>query len=111
MIIPCTHDPIHKIALIRQKKQPLRVLVESSDRVDALRIMNIVDHIVFLAFFRCADNSRRLVKREQDAFFLLAYASPLKTDRLPRQHSCPGPGADSVHSDCTRLDLTVRLTS
>ena len=39
MIIPRTHDPVHEIALIRQKQQPFRILIKTSDRIDPLGIV------------------------------------------------------------------------
>ena len=71
MIIPCTHDPIHKIALIRQKQQPFRILIQPSDRIDTQRIVKVLRHRRLISLFLgAADNSSRLIKQQKDFFIL-----------------------------------------
>lgn len=67
MIIPCTHDPVHEIALIRQKQQPFRILIQPSDRIDTQRIIKVLRHRRLISLFLgAADDPSRLVKQQKD---------------------------------------------
>lgn len=67
MIIPRTHDPVHEIALIRQKQQPFRILIQPSDRIDTQRIIEVLRHRRLISLFLgAADDPSRLVKQQKD---------------------------------------------
>ena len=66
MVIPCTVDPIYEIALIRQKDESLRLLIETADRVHSRVVVDRFDDVrCFILITRRAHDPTRLVVREQ----------------------------------------------
>ena len=75
MTITAAQDLLHHLTLIGQKQKTLGILIEASDRIDTLRIIDIVDHVdnllSVLGVCCCTDNSTRFIKREKNLFLLL----------------------------------------
>lgn len=81
MIIPRTHDPVHEIALIRQKQQPFRILIQPSDRIDTQRIIKVLRHRRLISLFlSAADDSPWLVKQQEYFLLLLRDRVSVQTD-------------------------------
>ena len=80
MIVAGTQDLIHQIAVVGQKDQPLRVFVQSTNREDALAVVNKVHNVIALAVFRCADNTDRFIEGDENQIFGLARLDQLTVD-------------------------------
>ena len=111
MHISGSHHFIDDTAVIGQKQQSLRILVQPSDRIDALWIVYIIHDIILLPLFRRADNTGRLVKSQKNHLILLFYRFSTENHFLRRQYPCACTRRLSVDHDIPRLDLPVRLSA
>lgn len=77
MIIPSFHDAVHQTSLIRKKKQSLRFLVKTADRIYPHRVIQIFRYCHFIPLLSgTADDPSWLVKKNKDLFFLYRYGLP-----------------------------------
>lgn len=111
MVVACTHDLIHQISLISQKKKSLGFFVQSAYRINTQRIFQIVRDGYLLALLLCtAYNSSWFVKKKQYFLFIFMNRYVIYADFIFRQYFLTADGLLAVHCDSSFLDHPVCLS-
>ena len=111
MHISRPHNFVDNLTVIRQQQQSFRLFIQTPDRIDPFRIMQEINHIIFFPFFRRADNTRRLVKRDQYHFFFFLYRSSTETDLLSIRYLIPHPRGFSADGYISCFNLAICFSS
>src|ERR1700686_713143 len=109
MIVFGTEDFVDDLSVVRQEDQPLRVLVQSPYRKDALRIPDEIDDIVLDMSLGGAGNSDWLIEGNVDLVFFRTDRGAV--DAYPVAVDDPGAECPNltVTSDAARFDPLVGL--
>ena len=86
MIIASAVQLVHKVTNIRKKNKTSGVLVKSSDRIDPVRITNIIDDIILFFFLGSANDSYRLIESNNNFRLVMFYLLAAENNTLTRQH-------------------------
>ena len=112
MILTGLQNMIDNCTIIRQKNQSLRILVQTSDRVNPLRIMNIIYNIILLTdSICCTDNSPWFIKSDQNHPVVLSDNLRSYLNHLPRPHPGTKLSLRAIHCHASCLNQTICFSS
>src|ERR1700678_4297623 len=109
MIVLGTQYLVDDVAVVGQQDQTLRVLVQPSNRKDALGIPHQIDDVVLDMSFGGAGNSHRLVQSDVDLFFLGADRLAVDAYHIALADLGSQGGGVAVAGHAPRIDPLVRL--
>ena len=112
MVVACTHDLIDQVTFISQKEQTLRLLIQSSHRINTQRVIQIICNCCFLPLLFCtAYDPSGLVKKKQHFFFIFMDRYVINTDFIFRHNLLTADSCFAVYSNPSFFDHPVCLPS
>ena len=111
MSISTAENLVDDISLVCHQEQSLGVLIQTSHRVDSLRIIQEFHDILRMVLVRCrADDPARFIYDQKYRFFLLTNHLPVTDYLLPRMDLHSHHGDFAVHKHLSILNEPVRLS-